>query len=1515
MSTFDAVRNRKRGEEAKDRVLSRTYSPKEEHQESTFSAVRNRKSADTATTDSDEADRARMILGDTLAGVGIGSQPQGFDTTPAPQKTVDFKAEQAKKNSSPFQDKLPAASLIQTGQGVQSTLKDKVPAANLVQQTGRGPANASNIPGVSQYEITKKEIADDNAPDAVKAYANIMNYITQGNPAGGAVSRAFAGNSGATRRDTTKFPVIDKVTDAINNFVTPFVTPTGAPVGQGIIGSTYGATEKALSGKTGQSILNAASKVIPGSQDVVRVAATEALAGGLQGAGFGLQQGQDSGNEIARNALLGTAAGGVLGGIGAAASEGLTSALSKIMKRSGRADDEVAATLEEVFTPRQAEGVPQSEIRNNLPETNPLALPQSPELLALPPGRSTATTARIEQRTNVYRQKFENLIAEAQKRPLTPGREDLELENLWSQMADRTDPSLNELIDLAYPKRTAVPQKGMVGAARANQEMREVAGVGNPVKSSAPQVFNDAAAPTQVLGRKGTTGTASEGRLRTNTLTREQEIMNKVNAKQPLTQSDIEFAQSAEFDKNKLFPESTPEKSTYVKARPAQPEVKPPYKPEPVMKSTPKSEVQEVEEAIKAVNQPNVRDKVYSYLDEAEKAARERIAKRKGYLNSSPLPEWADYAVIMAAKLGKGTIKTANFTEELVKEFGEKVRPHAEKILRMSREELRKQERLATKEGKSAAEFNAKPEGDAASFAEKISRNAPKKSTPFAERWQKWRTQTTDDLAALETVEKNVRGGKLASAEDSLYKAARMFKGAPERASQIVQDRLGSVIKKVEKAGNSVEDLEKYALAMHAKDVNAAGYKSGFTDQEIKSILDQFNTPEMNAAQKELVKVNRDMLKELVDSGVVSKELYDVLEDRWKNYIPLFREMDNEKVGFGGGLSSALANVTSPIKALQGSEKKVIAPLQNMVKNIFQSVNAAERNKVAQQIPKLAELDENGTFFRKITNAEQVGEKNVVKVKVDGKEVRYEVQPEVYKAIMNLDQESSNTLMNILSKPASLLRAGATLTPEFALRNPIRDINNAFVVSESGFNPITDFGAGLIQTIKKGPLYKDWIDNLGAYGNTLSLDRDVHKKALETVLKQPNSKKFVNIVNGKSIIGLLRAISDTTESATKVGEYRAALRSGASKQEAAYRSRDLMDFARAGSSIRPTNKIVAFMNANIQGKSKLIRAIKNDWVGVTTRGVVSVSVPTIGIFILNHKYANETQKSTISNAPDWMKDSFWLMAIPGTDTVARIPKPFDLATIFANLPEKALSYTLEKDPEAFDGYVRRSIKSNSLPTQISGILPVIEGMANYSFFKEGTIIPRAEQLLQYKDQYDPVRTTSTARIIAGGVEKLTDGKGSFKNFSSPRVIDNTLQGLTAGLGKYATDAIDVILDKTGAYERTTKPAKSIEQAPFTRSFLVDPNQGGKAMDKFYMKKDELTKEKASAKLNKKPFKKQGELERINNVSDAVSDINKTIKAIERGELSAKQKQLKIEPLIKRRNDLVQRITQSLKDKK
>ncbi|WP_145413812.1 LPD38 domain-containing protein [Paenibacillus xylanexedens] len=912
---------------------------------------------------------------------------------------------------------------------------------------------------------------------------------------------------------------------------------------------------------------------------------------------------------------------------------------------------------------------------------------------------------------------------------------------------------------------------------------------------------------------------------------------------------------------------------------------------------------QEAQQVVDAVQQSRVRDRVYDFLDSAEQAARERIAKRRGNLNSNPLPEWGDYAIIGAAKMGKGTIKFSDWTEEMVKEFGKGFEPSAERVYRLAKEELRRQERLATQEGQAARTFNTSGLGNAETFSNKIRRgNVKKQQTPFAKKWEKVRTQFVDDTAALEGLEKRVKG-KVDSAENSLYKMARMFKGTPEKANLIVKDKLAPIINQVEKLGYSADDLGDYAVAVHARDVNAAGYKSGFTDAEINAMIQKFENTPLESARQQLVQLNRDLLNDLVDSGVVSKELSEVLNDRWKNYIPLFRAFEETAEGFGGRMSETLANVASPIKALKGSERNVDDPMINMVKNIFQSVNASERNRVADQLRRLSDIDTDANFIRRLDPDEKVGTKNVVNVRVNGENVKYEVEPEVYRAMLSLDKESSNMLINILSKPANVLRSGATLTPEFSLRNPMRDVLQAFVTSESGFTPM-DFVVGLAQSIKKGDLYKGWLNDLGGYGNVLSMDRNVHKKALEAVLKEKPSKKFVNIVTGKSLINLLRAVTDTTEAATKVGEYRAALRKGASRQEAAYRSRDLMDFARAGSSVRQANKIIAFLNANIQGKSKLIRSIKENPAGTLTRMFVATTLPTLGIFAANRKFANETQQQTISDAPDWMKDTFWLIAIPGTDAVARIPKPFDIAPIFANLPERLMQKYVENDPEALDGFLRRTFSDAALPVQISGLLPFIEGMANYSFFREGAIIPQREQGMKFSDQYDPVRTTEVAKLLAGLMSTVTGEKGALKNFSSPRIMDNTIQGLTAGLGTYATSAIDSILKGVGAVDRPASPEKRIEQRPFAKAFLVDPLQSTKSTDKLYTRKDELSKEKASAKLNGTRFDKALELKKLENAADQMSKINKQIRTIEGNvNLTAKQKREQIEPLLSRRNEI------------
>ena len=976
-------------------------------------------------------------------------------------------------------------------------------------------------------------------------------------------------------------------------------------------------------------------------------------------------------------------------------------------------------------------------------------------------------------------------------------------------------------------------------------------------------------------------------------------------------------------------------------------------------------------------------------LDQMESDVKASIKSKMNRITSGIDPTlMSDLTKYGAIKIAKGSIKFGQWASEMTKEFGAKIAPHLRSIYAQAKElhsryvngdadavkimggpkAKPKQPATSTVEIPGSTQAPNNSIGDASSFRAKINREAKAKRTPFRERWDQLRTQFVDAFVPFENAEKAVRG-KISSAEDSLYKTARTFKGTPEKAHEIIRTELNPIIEGIEKKGYSYEDLGDYALAVHTKDVNARGrqmvadaekklqegiqfnemvkdmikneeaakgqyeladigklkgdleaakrFTSGFNNAEINDVISKYGNAEMEASRKKLVKLSNRLLDDLVEAGRISAEDVAAIKKKWPNYMPLFRSFDDAKIEFGKGLSDSFANVANPIKKLEGSSRDVIDPIENMIKNIFKITNVAERTKVGKQLLKLADEDVTGEVARRLEPGEEVGRKNVLNLYENGQKAQVEVQPDVYKAMMDMDKESSLLLIELLSKPASVLRAGATLTPEFSVRNPMRDVVNAFVVSESGFNPVIDFPVGLANAIFKGrkikimgkelntpgDMYHQFLMDNGGYGNIVSMDRKVHREALESALKKPVGKKFVNIINPKSWLEVLRAISDVTETATKVGEYRAAIRSGVTRQEAAYRARDLMDFARAGTSIKQANRIIAFLNANIQGKSKLIRAIKENPTGVITRAMVAVVLPTVGAYVAQKTLANDIQRENIKDAPDWLRDTFWLVPIPGTNQVARIPKPFDLAPIFSNSVERFLDYAVDKDPEAFDGFVKRMLDSYSVPVMLTGLIPFFEGMSNYSWFREAPIIPQREQGLRYEDQQD-INTTETAKLIASGMNKLTGGEGSFKNFSSPRVVDNAIIGMTAGLGRYATSAIDTILEGVGAVDKPEKPTKSVSQLPVLRAFLVNENASGESVDKLYKERERLTDAKNSAKLNRKPFRETGRLKMVESATTRIGAISKRIRQAENSpSMSSEEKGRLIKKLSADRNRL------------
>lgn len=88
------------------------------------------------------------------------------------------------------------------------------------------------------------------------------------------------------------------------------------------------------------------------------------------------------------------------------------------------------------------------------------------------------------------------------------------------------------------------------------------------------------------------------------------------------------------------------------------------------------------DEVPKELKNPRKREKIVNFLDEAEQAALSRIAARKNRLNSLPIDEWQDHIIVVASQLAKGTIKAATYAEDLVRLFGEDIRPVADQVFK-----------------------------------------------------------------------------------------------------------------------------------------------------------------------------------------------------------------------------------------------------------------------------------------------------------------------------------------------------------------------------------------------------------------------------------------------------------------------------------------------------------------------------------------------------------------------------------------------------------------------------------------------------------------------------------------------------------------------------------------------------------------------------------------------------------------------------------------------------------------
>lgn len=753
-------------------------------------------------------------------------------------------------------------------------------------------------------------------------------------------------------------------------------------------------------------------------------------------------------------------------------------------------------------------------------------------------------------------------------------------------------------------------------------------------------------------------------------------------------------------------------------------------------------------------------------------------------------------------------------------------------------------------------------------------------------------TTYVDDLARLKHAVEAMAGGNPLPADLNAYVLGRVARGSAGRAQSFLEDGVrdsagqwigGGIADAIKPVADELETFAVYLVAKRATELHARAKETGLSDAEanlaVKEVESRPDAARFLEAARRVYAFNKAMHEYARLSGVFSAEQVTAMEALNQYYVPFQRVMDAAGADASGqGTSRKMADRTVPVFRLKGSGRDIVNPLESLIANTFAMVDMVEKNRAAQALvaqadasadsarwleqvaapqkvqsinvqevleayfgpnsPEMADIqstvglsgDELVTLFQPAWKGDKG--KQMLTVIRDGQRVFYQVQDaQLYTALTQIGIPLGSA-PKIARMFVSLLRAGATLTPGFVLRNPARDTVVAGIQSRHGFIPVYDTARGLAKVVlhelgvRTDEDVRLFYASGAAQAALVGADRD---RARQAIKKLADPKAFLRSVI-KNPIELMRALSEFTETATRVGEFSNALNMGGrtgglwaratgqrqitatSLAVAALAARDVTtDFSRGGTFTREANNYSAFFNARVQGYARMgetaARVAKGDLNPlVTPAGMVLVSLILAALQGDDEEY---------TELPEWERIAYWhlnLKYVGGPDKFLRIAKPFEYALI-PNAAEAAFTYAQDKNPDAtrlLRAQVKDSARQLVMGVVPSILLPVLEVEMNYSMFRQRNIVSPWNTDLPLEMQANDY-TTETAKLLSRTIPL------------APAHIDHMLFGYTAGVGRGVVEyGVDPGLAAVGIVPPAReRPARTTQQLPVVGVFMRD----------------------------------------------------------------------------------------------
>lgn len=788
---------------------------------------------------------------------------------------------------------------------------------------------------------------------------------------------------------------------------------------------------------------------------------------------------------------------------------------------------------------------------------------------------------------------------------------------------------------------------------------------------------------------------------------------------------------------------------------------------------------------------------------------------------------------------------------------------------------------------------------------------------------------------------------------DSAIALSHQAAGSGSKATQALEkgiynvkgEKVGEGFKEILQQAKDPEKLQQYLVAKSSLDYDSKGMTAfdskGFNQKEISTAAINKLEKEHPGIKEEANRVYKFIEQQqqvLKDGGMLNDKQIAQMKKENPNYVGMQRLQDDGIESFTKGnesLKKRLMNVGKPTNKRTGSKKQIINPLETIVKRQYVYQNMADRNKPGIAILNhLRSMPEDNVFgnivdveknanYKLLNQADEVanhsedeinngindlfrekdGKNNILYVYENGDKYKVQVKDKLlFDSIMSMDSKSLPVWMKAINAPVKMLRAGVTLSPDFGLRNVIRDQLTTAISSKRGYVPGLDALKGAAEIIKgrKGnsSLIHAYIKNGGDMSVLQNIDRtNVIKTYQDLQGNKPLMSKLKEVAKDPSkLLEPLRKIGEFSEQSTRIGHMKKAIKKGASPEQAAYDARSTMDFNRAGAWGRQINQVAAFFNASVQGLDITARSMAKRPLKTSLAIGGYIVAPTIALYKLNQN------QQWFKDLPPDERDRNWFMKLPGEDgQIIKIPKPFEVGILFGAGTERAL----DKGEHSFDGYLKEvydTMTPDVLPTVLK---PWLEVMTNHNLFTGQSIESMGDQYLpaeQRKTAYNSQFASKTSEILS---------KLNKRNEISPKDIDHLVRGYTGTLGSYVNEGVDTIAGLVNS-KIPDKPSRGVQTMPFIRSFVQRNLEGNnKPTNDFYQLHDDL-----QTMSKREGFKYGIQQKSINRVFTQVNKLQSAKKDIlNSNQINGKDKAQQIKELNKKITEMARKAYEQNKIKR